>query len=43
MKKKVYILPQTEIIRLEMKGAILDSSMTFLPPQPAPHRKTEVF
>ncbi len=38
MKKKAYIFPQTEVVSVEMKGIIMDTSMGELPVQPAPSR-----
>ncbi len=40
MKKKAYIFPQTEVVSVEMKSIIMDSSMTVLPPHPAPKRRS---
>lgn len=39
MSKKIYIYPQTEVVSLETGSTILDSSMTFLPPQVGAPRK----
>lgn len=42
MKKKEYIVPLMEIAPIET-GKIMDTSMTFLPPQPVRRRLTDVF
>lgn len=36
--KKAYITPMMEIAPIKT-GKIMDTSMTFLPPQPAPKRR----